>query len=316
MKVKITTYRISLTNNNGEKQILNFFNGEDDFLNIAHNFCSYIFQNRRNYTDNTGNLRTFTLGYSPSLMSEQRCINGYFDSAYTGDVVDIKESTSNDVLYHVTRDKLQSKKFFFFISVPKNSKYAYLVVQRKANHGVKSILETSFSHYLRFLGYDDYRVHIEDAPSYYLLETMLQHGRLKEVKLINKTLMSSFDEQFANEGVVNVGSFDKVLKFGNNARTQMFKTILFQLYRANYSEYQQVHIAHENFDEVSFTIELDDLSKTFYVKDKSKIRSNIDITNLVEIVDEEPTHDSMIQISLDIITRLIQRNENGEQDAA
>jgi hypothetical protein len=271
MKVKINTFRISLSNNVGEKQILNFFNGEEDFLNIVNNFCDYIFQNIRSYTDSQGNLRTFTLKDRPNLMAAERSIYGYFDSAYTGDILDIKEGVTNDVLYHVTSDKLQSKKFFFFIYVPKNSKYAYLVVQRKANHGVKSILETSFSHYLRSLGYSEYKVHIEDAPSYYLLETMLQRGRLKEVKLTNNVLLSSFEEQFDNEGVVNSGHFDKVLKFNSDARTQPFKRTLFSLYRSNYLNNQRINVEGESFDEVSFTIEFDNLSKTFYVKDKSKI---------------------------------------------
>ena len=310
--VKINTYRISLTNRIGEKQILNHFNGEDDFLSVALNYCSYIFQNRRDYADNSGNLRTFTLGSIPTFVQGDRYIHGYFDSAYTGEIVDIK-GRDNDLRYSVTPDELLSRKFFFLIHVPVNSKYAYLIVQRKANHGVKSILETSLSQYLRFLGLLDYKIQIEDAPSYYLLETMLEQGRLKEVKLIKNSLMSSFQEHFANAGVVNIGFTDEVLKFSNTAITIPFKAVLFNLYRQNYAEHQQIYLEEKYFDEVSFTMELNDLQKTFYVKNKSKIRSNIDITNLVVIEDGEPTTQSMIERSLDIIDRLRHRDDDREE---
>lgn len=308
--VKINTYRISLTNRIGERQILNHFNGEDDFLSVALNYCSYIFQNRRDYADNSGNLRTFTLGSRPTFLQNDRYIHGYFDSAYTGEVVDIK-GRDNALHYSVTPDELLSRKFFFLIQVPSNSKYAYLIVQRKENHGVKSILETSLSQYLRFLGFSEYKINIEDAPSYYLLETMLELGRLKEIKLIKNTLMSSFQEQFESAGVINIGSIDEVLKFSNNAITHPFKAVLFNLYRQNYSENQQIYIEGKYFDEVSFTMKLNDLQKTFYIKNKSKIRSNIDITNLVVFEEGEPTTESMIERSLDIIDRLQHRNGDG-----
>ncbi|MBF00310.1 hypothetical protein [Flavobacterium coralii] len=307
--VKINTYRVSLDNRNGETQILNFFNGEDDFLNLANDFCSYILENIRDYVDGQGNYRTFTLNDRQYLDVDNRIISGYFDSAYTGEVVDIKEPITNDLLYQVTRDKLQSKKFFFLIWVPENSHYAYLVVQRKSNHGVKSILQSSFSNYLNFLGYSDYKVHIDDAPSYYLLETMLTQGILKEIKLINKSLKTTFEEQFADEGIANVGSNEIVLKFSNNANTQAYKNVLFNLYRQNFAEHVPVVIDGRNFDEVSFTIEMNNLSKTFYVKDKSKIRSNIDISNLVQIEDGEPVHDSLLAVCMDVILRLSRRDD-------
>lgn len=315
MRVKLNTYRISLTNRAGEKQILDYFNGEDDFLIVVNNYCNHVLQNVRNYIDGSGNLRTFTLGDRPNLVEEERYINGYFDSAYTGEIVDIKERQTNDILYTVTPDKLQSKKFFFNVSVPINSKYAYLVVQRKANHGIKNILETSFSEYFRYLGYEGYKIQIEEAPSFYLLENMLENGRLKDIKLLDNSLLSSFQEQFNNVGAINNGSFEKILKFNRDSNTIMFKEVLFRLYRQNYHEEQQIELSGEFFDEVSFTIEFNNLSKTFYVKKKEKIRSNVDITDLVEIENGEPTRVSILNVSLNIIRRLLDRNNGGLEAA-
>lgn len=314
MPVKISTYRISLTNRVGEAQILNYFNGEDDFFNVVETYCNYIYQNRRDYIDGRGNLRTFSLRNLPNVIVDDRYIYGYFDSAFTGENLDIRERVTNEVLYNVQPQDLQSRNFFFMISIPANSRYAYLVVQRKANHGVKSILENSFSQYLRLLGFLDCKIHIEEAPNYYLLETMLDRGRLKEIKLIKNGLLSSFEEQFNNVGIVNDGSSEKVLKFDRDARSQAFKEVLFRLYRANYAVHEQINIVNEYFDEVSFTMELNDLSKTFYAKDKAKIRSNIDVTNLVMIENGEPSLVSMIEMSLDVIERLHRRNDEPDEE--
>lgn len=130
MKVKLITYRVSLTNKVDEKQILSYFNGQEDLLNTVNEFCSYIHQNIKTYTDNIGNRRTFTLEGLQKVEDSKRIIHGFFDSALTGDKIKIKENETNSLIYDVKTKDLQSRNFFFMIYVPKNSKHAYLVIQK------------------------------------------------------------------------------------------------------------------------------------------------------------------------------------------
>ena len=56
-----------------------------------------------------------------------------------------------------------------------------------------------------------------------------------------------------------------------------------------------------DYDEIAFVLGINGSSKTFYVKNQEKIRSNIDVSSLVDYEEGEPTFESLIKISLDII---------------
>ncbi|MCR4032528.1 MULTISPECIES: hypothetical protein [Flavobacterium] len=310
MKVKLITYRVSITNKVNEKQTLNYFNGQEDLLNTVNEFCSYIHENIRNYTDNIGNRRTFTLEGLQKVEDSSRIIHGKFDFAYTGDKLKIKESNTNQLLYDVREKDLQSRSFFFFAHVPKNKKNAYLVIQKKANHGVKNVLEHSFNEFLRMKGFSDYRVTLESAPDFNMINRMMEYGDLKEIKLIKNCISSTFNEQFQNnETIPNNGISEIVTKFNKNSRTENYKSDLLRLYRTDFLDYQQVDICGNLFDEVSFVVSLNGLSKTFYVKDKTKIRSDIDVTDHLMFENGEPTVESLIDVSIKLI-----KNLNGSSD--
>ncbi|WP_330442286.1 hypothetical protein [Flavobacterium sp. C4GT6] len=313
MKTILVSYRISLTNKVSEKQILSRFNGEDDLLNTINDYCDYIHRNIVSYTDSTGNLRTFTLDGLQTLNNDNRNLYGYFDSAYTGEKLKIKEGVTNDILFNVGERDLQSRNFFFYIDVPSGAKYAYVVIQKKSNHAIKGVLENSFNDFLKFKGFLDYRVKLEYAPDYFLLNRMLEFGDLKEIKLIRKALFSTFEEQLLSEGTPNPGVFERILRFNSDSLTVDYKNVLYRLYRERYLDYQQVQVFNESFDEVSFVLSLDSRDKTFYVKDKSKIRSNIDVTSLVEYSDGEPTLESLIRVSVEIIRS--SNSSSGDSDS-
>lgn len=313
MKVKLITYRISITNKVNEKQILNYFNGQEDLLSIVNEFCSYIHENIRNYTDNIGNRRTFTLEGLQKVEDSSRIIHGKFDFAYTGDKLKIKESDTNQLIYNVREKDLQSRSFFFFAHIPKNKKNAYLVIQKKANHGVKNVLEHSFNEFLRMKGFVDYHVTLESAPDASMINRMMEYGDLKEIKLAKNSIYSTFDEQFQNaETMVNNGVSEIVTKFNKNSRTENYKSDLLRLYQTDFMDYQQVNICNNLFDEVSFVMSLNGLNKTFYVKDKTKIRSDIDVTEHLIFENGEPTVESLIDVSI----KLIQNLSGGSNDEA
>jgi hypothetical protein len=317
MKVKLITYRISLTNKVNEKQTLSHFNGQEDLLNTINEFCNYIHKNIKSYTDNVGNRRTFTIDGLQKIEDSKRVIHGFFDSALTGDKMKIKDNDTNSLIYDVKNRDLQSRNFFFFIYVPKNSKYAFLVVQKKSNHGVKNVLENSFNDFLNLKGFIDFRAILEYAPDYNLLNRLIEFGELKEVKLITNKIFSSFDEQFENiEGVENSGTFEETFKFNKTSRSEKFKRQLFNLYKTTFKDYEQINVSNKFYDEVSFLITLNGLSKTFYVKNKAKIRSDADVTDHLDFIDGEPTKNSLLNVSWKLIMTVLGNFDEDENKLA
>lgn len=305
MKVKLITYRVSVINKINEKQTLNYFNGQEDLLNTVNEFCSYIHQNIKSYTDNLGNQRTFSLEGLHSVKDSRRVIYGKFDTAYTGDKIKIKEAVTNNLICDVKVKDLQSRNLFFFIYIPKNEKNAYLVIEKKSNHGVKNILENSFNEFLRMKGFLDYRLCLDSAPNSNMIYNMMEYGELKEIKLIKSGIYSTFQEQFDNvEALANNGTSENIVKFNRFSRTERYKSELINLFNVDFQDYEQINICNNLFDEVSFVINWNGLTKTLYIKDKTKIRSDIDVTEQLLFENGEPTTESLIDTSINLIRNI------------
>ncbi len=67
-------------------------------------------------------------------------------------------------------------------------------------------------------------------------------------------------------------------------------------------EAEKIHFLDKGkFDEISFVLEYKGTTKTFYIRNKEKIRSNIDVSNQVDYVNGEPSIESMINVALEIL---------------
>lgn len=288
MKVNFTIYRFSLLNKAKEQQVLSFYNEEEDLLETMNDFCNYLHKNIKGYIDNQGNYRTFTLSNKQTKNIEKRIISGYFDSAYTGERGKVKFGKSNKLKCDIQKMDLISKDFFYLIHVPKKSKYGFLIVQNKENHGVKSIFENEFNSFMRSKGVSNYHLELRQAPPRYFLKNFLQNGNLKEYKLISHT---------------DLGREENVFKLNKNETVKkQIKEVLINLFNSNLSIDDKVAFSYKGeFDEISFVLELNGTTKTFYIKNKEKIRSNINVTDLIKFDRGEPIIQSLIGVSIGII---------------
>ncbi len=116
-KINLTIYRFSLLNKAKEQQVLSFYNEQEDLLDTMNDFCDYIHKNIRDYVDNQGKYRTFTLSDRQLKDTDSRTISGSFDSAYTGERSKIKERETNRLKFDIKKNDLVSKDFFYLIHV-------------------------------------------------------------------------------------------------------------------------------------------------------------------------------------------------------
>ncbi|MEC4004156.1 hypothetical protein OX283_005780 [Flavobacterium sp. SUN052] len=285
----LNIYRFMLLNKAKEQQVLSFYNEEEDLLETMNDFCGYIHKNIRDYIDNQGKYRTFTLSDRQKKDSDKRIISGHFDSAYTGEKGKVKDSKTNRTKYDFTEKDLISKDFFYLIHVPKNSKFGFLIVQKKENHGVKSIFENAFNNFMRLKGVSNYILEIRQAPPRYFIKNYLEFGKLKEFRLIDNNLTLGREER--------VFKLNKNLSEGQNLK----KTLIDLFSTMSESKDKITFLNKGEYDEIAFVLGINGSTKTFYVKNHEKIRSNVDVSNLVEYEEGEPTFESLIKISLEII---------------
>lgn len=287
--VNLNIYKFELLNKAKEQQVLSFYNEEDDLLETMNDFCEYIHKNVRDYIDTQGKYRTFTLSNRQKKDSDTRNISGYFDSSYTGEKGKIKDRKTNQLKFNIEEKDLFSKEFFYLIHIPKNSKSGFLIVEKKENHGVKSIFENAFNNFMRTKGVSNYVLDLRQAPPRYFIQNYLEFGKLKEFKLVENDAL--------------LGREERVFKLNNDmTEGQNVKNILLELFDKFSSSNEKIPFLNKGeYDEITFVLGINGSTKTFYVKNHEKIRSNVDVSNLIEYNDGQPTTESLIRISLDII---------------
>jgi hypothetical protein len=287
--VNLNIYRFMLLNKAKEQQVLSFYNEEEDLLDTMNDFCEYTHKNIRDYIDNQGRYRTFTLSSRQKIDKDRRIISGHFDSAYTGENGKVKDRETNHLKFKFNNKDLLSKDFFYLIHVPKNSKFGFLIVQKKENHGVKTIFENAFNYFMRAKGVSNYLLELRQAPPRYFIQNFIDKGKLKEFRLI--------------ENSQEYGTEEKIFKLNKKSDSEILKKALLDLF-SNFHIYDHKisFLDKGEFDEISFVLKFDGTSKTFYIKNKEKIRSNIDVSNLIDFDEGEPTLESLINISLNFIS--------------
>lgn len=285
----LSIYRFTLLNKIKEQQVLNFYNEDEDLLETMNDFCSHIHKNRKAYTDIQGKYRTFSLANNQCTDFEKRIITGYFDSAYTGEYGKIKDRKTSNLKYDILKGDLFSKDFFYLINIPKNSKSGFLIVEKKENHGVKSIFENAFNNFMRAKGVSNYTLDLRQAPPRYFIQNYLDFGKLKEFKLVENDAL--------------LGREERVFKLNNNMdEGQNVKNILLELFNTFSSSNEKIPFLNKGeYDEITFVLCVNGATKTFYVKNHERIRSNVDVSSLIEYNDGQPTTESLIKVSLNII---------------
>lgn len=279
---KLNIYKFELLNKQKEQMVLSFYNEEEDFINTVDDFLTFIHKNIRDYIDNQGKYRTFTLAKQQVKDEKKRIIYGYFDSAYTGEKGKIKDRNNNKVKYQLKEFDLYSKDFFFLIHIPKGAKYGFLIVQRKENHGVKSIFETAFNNFMRFKGVSNYQLIIKQAPPKYVIKNFLNEGKLKEFRLIDN--LPNFK---VNNNVLDLIKEEKVFKFKNFSNQEVFiKQTLVDVFSNHKDTNKICFLDKGEFDEISFVLEYKGNTKTFYIKNREKIKSNIDLSDETKNLNE------------------------------
>jgi hypothetical protein len=287
--INLSIYRFKLLNKAKQQQVLSFYNEEEDLLDTMDDFCSYIHKNIRDYIDNQGKYRTFTLSNRQKKDSNKRIISGHFDSAYTGEKGKVKDRNTNGLKYNINEKDLFSKDFFYLIHVPKNSKFGFLIVQKKENHGVKSIFENAFNNFMRLKGISNYVLELRQAPPRYFIQNYLEFGKLKEFRLI--------------ENDSKLGREERIFKLDRNlSERQNLKKTLTDLFNSMSQSKDKISFLNKGeYDEIVFVLEMNGSSKTFYIKNQDKIRSNVNVSNLVDYEDGEPTIESLTKVSLELI---------------
>jgi hypothetical protein len=147
---------------------------------------------------------------------------------------------------------------------------------------------------------------------------MIEKGKLKKVRLIKHRLAQ--DVQLSLWDNINLNSDDqdiRELKFKSKTNNSLYKNELYSLFFSKLNSDEKINFMNEfEVDEISFEINHNGSSKTFYLKEKSSMRANIEVSNRLDFVDGEPTEDSMIKVSIALIKEILGFNSSDLNEVA
>lgn len=302
-----TIYRFGILNNSKEEQLLSLFNGTNDLLQEFKLYYENLFREKVVYADNNGNKRTFSISSNIEFDKTNRSLIADLDSAFTGEKFEIRNGESNGLNYLVSETELQCRKLFSFIYIPKNSKNGYVVFENKSKHGVKVIFEREFNRFLKERGYEQFRFITSPGLNFNYLSNMIEKGKLKKVRLINYRYSEVTQLSLWGNNSLNLKGEEALeLKFPNKVENNFYKNELWKLFFSKIKLGEKIKfIDRDEVDEISFEINYRNSSKTFYLKDRSKMRSNIDVSERLDIVHEEPTYASKKRVALELIKEIL-----------
>ncbi len=310
-----TIYKLKILNNINEEQVLDKFNGVDDLFKETNFYYQSLRNDPVEYSDTNGNKRTFSISSEFKFSEKSRTIIADLDSAYTGEKFEIRNGDSNSLSYSVSKNELQSRKMFSVIFIPKNAKNGYVVFENKSKHGVKIIFEREFNKFLRERGFLDTKLIMTPGLNFNYLSNMIEKGKLKKVRLIDKRLAEDIQYSlWGDNQLKEIGEDIRELKFTSKIENSLFKKALYNMFFSKVDTTIPLKFMGDyKADEISFEINYNNSSKTFYIKDRSKMRSNIDVTNRLEWVDEEATESSKFKVAKELINEVTSK-ENFEDN--
>ena len=311
-------YRVALVNKAKEEQVLSRFNGENDLLDVFSQYYYSLRKNKTDYVDSQGNKRVFSISSEIDFLRTKRILITHFDSAYTGDEPEIRNADTNSLNYKVSNTELITRKLFSLFRIPKNSNYGYVVFENKSKHGVKVIFERRLKLFLKESGFEDYQILMTPGLNFSYLSNMIEKGKLKKVRLIKYRLAQDVQLSLWND--VNLNSDDqdiRELKFKSKTNNDAYKNELYKLFFSKTNKEDKIHFMNEfEVDEISFEINHNGSSKTFYLKEKSSMRANIDVSNRLDFIDGEATYDSMTKVAIELVNEILGFDSSGLGEVA
>lgn len=302
-----TIYKVAILNKAKEYQRLGFFNGENDLLRTSESFYYSLNKNTIEYLDSKQNKRAFSITDKFHLNEAARYLVAKFDSAYTGESFEIRDGETNSLNYPVNKSDLQSRKLFSLLYIPKNRKFGYVVFENKSKHGVKLVFEREFNRFLKENYFTDFRLELTPGLNFNFLSNMIEKGVLKKIRLINYQLSHPVQLSLWNQISLSRSGNEEITEWNFSKKTEnnSFKQELYSLFFSDLNDDEKIPFrADYESDEISFVINYKNASKTFYVRNKGKMRSNLDVSGRLEFLNEEPTHSSKIKVALELIREI------------
>ncbi|GGG89957.1 hypothetical protein GCM10007415_25350 [Parapedobacter pyrenivorans] len=265
---------------------------KEDFLDLFRSFLQYRKNNHYSKLDKQGIKKTLLFKETFSRDVDNRTLQGFLHSGLSGQRGQVVDDSTGDDLYVMEKNHAKILPTYFFMHVPENRRFGYLILQRKSNYGIKELLVDSFNDFLIKLG----APLLFEANNFLVssvFEKMLSVGRVFEMSFIKNHIPDDIEDMYDKDSL-NKKIPGKIKTIVTTKNGFPVKGLLKRLYFAEHKHGMvEIPQLNDRFDEVDFEMEYNGSKKTFHMKNVGKTTPDFNVTDQIEFIDDMPTYASL-----------------------
>lgn len=306
MNIYLATFALKITNRNKDLQLIDRFNGTDDFINFLHQFLMHIYQNGFQIPQIDNNVPLhLTLESPPILDVVNREIYGFFKSGISGDNYEIVALENNEKILDVNGGHAAYRRMFFYFKLPTHSNRAGVVLEKRAKFGIKTLLDRAINGYFQQRGFADYRINLDNALHGRFYNEFMEHGRLTKVEIVRRMLPQSLEDWYENDQTPReVKGVLRTVMTSKAGLPNVYKTFINARY-ANPDAFMAEVAGGEDIGSMEFELKLRGKTKKFYLSNHDKAQPDVDVTAQIEFRDGVATTESMLTASKKLIDDIL-----------
>ena len=303
--IYLSTFKLGIFEEKSEV-LLSKFNVNEDFFDFFKAFMDEIFANvhkSTSYKDRT--ILHLTLDEPVVADKDTRTFYGHISSGIGGDRFKVRTEGETETAFESDPEKhITFRNLFFYVQMPIDHKYGYLIIQKRRDLGAKILLEKALNKYFRDKGYNRFSATINNLLNGKVFEKMMNDGKLKNIDFIKNTIPSTLDE-FQSKGLRKEKG-KLTTSISATSLGDYWKKLIKTIYKKQYTKDSLIEIEGlDNLDEVEFELELNGKRKTFHVLAKSRTLPDIEVSSDLSFSNGEPTIQSLVKVSETLISDLL-----------
>jgi hypothetical protein len=311
-KIYLSTYSIKVLDRDAEV-VLNQFNGKDDFYDFFKDFADHIYQNIKKTQALKDKVELHIMLDQPVKGDKDaRHLYGYISSGVGGDRYKVRTNGETATKFESDPDKdITFRDLFFYLKLPLNSTFGYLILQKKRDFGAKTSIQRALNQYLKEKGYNHFIPVISNMLNGRVFDRMMSMGNLKNIDLIRKSIPSTIEDFYENGPKQEKGILTTSIR-SPSSLSGYWKDFIKLLYTRDYKDsIIELNGGMDSLDEIDFELELNGKKKTFHIKQKSKTLPDVEVSDDLEFnTANEPTPESMVRVSESLINDMLTLQPN------
>lgn len=308
-KIYLSTYTLKVTDRQAEVKLKNF-NATEDFFDFFKDFMDEIYKNvKKTHSFKDRTVLHLTLDEPVKHDKAKRVFYGYISSGVGGDKYKVRAEGETEPAFEADPNKhVTFRNLFFFLQLPSDKTYGYLILQKKRDLGAKGLLEKALNLYFHEKGYKTFRASIYNLLNGRVFDRMMSEGNLKNIDFIRKTIPSTLEDLYERGLKKEKGTL--TTSISAPALGKYWKELVKDLYKKDYKESLIEIEGMDTLDEVEFELELKGKKKTFHVFSKTRTQPDVEVSDDLDFDQNEPTTESLVRVSESLITDLLTLNPN------